>query len=408
MSYSNRGAAVIAHSGGPTPVINASLLGAVEEARKHKRITQMYGARFGVPGILAEDFVDLFAQPEELLRRVAEAPASALGSSRHEVGPQDLSRVLNVFSDHNVRYFFYTGGNGSMGTALQLQQEAERRQFPLQIIGIPKTIDNDLLATDHTPGYASTARFFAHAVRDIGADNWSLPNQVEIIEVLGRNVGWIAAAASFAKSSPDSAPHLVYLPENRLPRQKLFDDVSRVFRRLRRCVVVVCEGQLDESGEPFGADVRSGSRGALAQNLGHRLALLVAKELNLRARSEKPGLLGRSTSAYISKVDWAEAKQCGSEAVRAAMAGASGVMIAIRRNPEPEYSISLGQAPLEAVAFRERTFPQQWVDTEENGILPAYKAYAAPLIGAVESYPELVAMSPRQVPGSVPLLGGGK
>lgn len=384
------GAAVVAHSGGPTPVINASLLGAVEAARCHPEMTAFYGARYGIRGILDEDFVDLFAQPEDLLVRIAKTPASALGSSRHEVSEQDLGRVLQIFRAHNVRYFFYTGGNGSMGTALQLGQAAEASGIPLQIVGIPKTIDNDLLETDHTPGYASTARFFAHAVRDIAADNRSLPNQVEVIEVLGRNAGWIAAATAMAKSEPDDAPHLIYLPEKKLPVEKLLDDVASVFKRLKRCVLVVCEGQLDEYGEPFGADVRSGSRGSLAQNLGHRLAILISKGLNVRARSEKPGLLGRANSAYVSKVDWDEARLCGRHAVELAARGESGVMVTLQRDAGPEYSVRLGQAPLEKVAFRERLFPSEWITGDGTGVLPAFREYAAPLVEELPSYPQLM------------------
>jgi ATP-dependent phosphofructokinase / diphosphate-dependent phosphofructokinase len=382
--------AVIAHSGGPTPVINASLLGAVEEARLHPEIRRVYGARFGIPGILNEDFVDLSAQPPELLLRVAESPASALGSSRYEVTQEDLARVLDVFRSYNIRYFFYTGGNGSMGTALHLKQAAERAHVPVRIIGIPKTIDNDLLRTDHTPGYASTARFFAHAVRDIAADNRSLPNQVEIVEVLGRNAGWIAAATTLAKTGVDQAPHLIYLPEMRLLLEKLLDDVSAVYRRLRRCVVVVCEGQLDENGEPFGADVRTGSRGALAQNLGHRLAQLIASRLNVRARSEKPGLLGRATSAYVSPIDWEEARLCGQAAVQSAIGGRSGVMVTLIRKDQPQYAVTAGEASLEDVAFTERLFPLDWISETEAGILPAFCAYAAPLVGAVEAHARLM------------------
>lgn len=397
MSQASPSIALVAHSGGPTPVINASLLGTVEEARLHPQISGLYGARFGIPGILNQDFVDLFAQTREVLQHVSESPASALGSSRHEVSEADLSRVLQIFRSHNIRYFFYTGGNGSMGTAMHLKQAAEQQGLPLQIIGIPKTIDNDLLATDHTPGYASTARFFAHAVRDIGADNRSLPNQVEVIEVLGRNVGWLAAATVLAKSDPDDAPHLIYLPEKRLPLEKLLDDVSGVFGRLRRCVVVVCEGQLDGDGEPFGADVRAGSRGALAQNLGHRLALLIASRLNIRARSEKPGLLGRASSAYISETDWEEARLCGRQAVRSAMAGRSGVMVTLLRDEGSNYSVSLGEAPFEQVAFTEREFPSEWVNADGTGILPAFRAYADPLIGAISSHTQLTPTSVSRV-----------
>ncbi len=389
LGHSSSGAALIAHSGGPTPVINASLLGSVEEARRQPAISALYGARFGIPGILNQDFVDLLAQPAELLHQVAHAPASALGSSRHEVSEEDLGRVLQVFRSYNIQYFFYTGGNGSMGTALHLKQAAERARVPVQIIGIPKTIDNDLLATDHTPGYASTARFFAHAVRDIGADNRSLPNQVEVVEVLGRNVGWLAAATTLAKSHLDDAPHLVYLPERPLPLQKLLDDVSTIFRRLGRCVVVVCEGQLDGQGEPFGADVRSGSRGSLAQNLAHRLALLISSRLNIRARSEKPGLLGRANSASVAPGDWEEARRCGAHAVQTAVEGHSGSMVTLVREAGPDYCVSLGLAPLEEVAFAEKAFPAQWINENGTGILPAFRDYAGPLIGTVESHAEL-------------------
>jgi 6-phosphofructokinase 1 len=273
---------------------------------------------------------------------------------------------------------------------MQLKQAAEQEGLPLQIIGIPKTIDNDLLLTDHTPGYGSTARFFAHAVRDIDADNRSLPNQVEIIEVLGRNVGWLAAAACFAKSDADAGPHLIYFPEQKLPLDKLMDDVSTVFTRLKRCVVVVCEGQLDENGEPFGADVRSGSRGSLAQNLAHRLATLIAGRLNIRARSEKPGLLGRASSAYVSKADWDESRLCGCQAVQSAIAGRSGIMITLVRGTGPDYSVVCGEAPLEEVAFIERLFPAAWINSEGTGVLPEYRDYARPLIGPVGVHAQLI------------------
>jgi 6-phosphofructokinase 1 len=381
--------ALVAHSGGPTPVINASLFGTVEEARLHPAISTLWGARFGIDGILSEDFIDLFSQPADLLRRVARAPASALGSSRREVLPEDLSKVLQIFRRHNIRYFFYTGGNGSMGTALQIQEAAKREGDPLRVIGIPKTIDNDLLLTDHTPGHASTARFFAHAVRDIGADNRSLPKQVEIVEILGRNAGWLAAATTFARADSDDAPHLIYFPENRLPLEKLFEDVSKIFNRLQRCVVVVCEGQLDTTGEPFGADVRSGSRGSLAQNLGHRLALLISSKLKIRARSEKPGLLGRASSAYVTETDWQEAHLCGRRAVQAALTEYSGVMITLVREPGQTYSIRTGEVPLEQVAFAERSFPKEWMNASHTDVLPAYREYASPLIGPVEPIAQL-------------------
>ena len=390
--------AVIAQSGGPTPVINASLLGVIEESRRHTEITSLYGARFGISGILSEDFIDLFRQPEEIVAAVGHAPSSALGSSRREVNERELERVLTVFRAHDVRYFFYTGGNGSMGTAHQLASLARDEGYEMQVIGVPKTIDNDIVGTDHTPGYASTARFFASAVRDIGADNRALPGQVEFIEVLGRNVGWIVAATSLARHSPDDAPHLIYFPEQRLPLEKLLDDVNRVYQRLGRCVVAVCEGQLDENGEPFGADVRPGSRGSLAMNLAHRLALLVAERLKIRARSEKPGLLGRASSAYVSPVDWEEARLCGRAAVRAALEGAGAQMVTLLREAQSPYVVKTGLVNLEQVAFIERPFPDDWRNPEGTDVFPAFREYAAPLIGEI---PRHEALQPILVPNRV-------
>lgn len=390
MSESPKGAAVVAHSGGPTPVINASLLGIVEESRLHPQITALYGARFGIAGILSEDFIDLYRQPEATLQAVARTPSSALGTSRREVGTPDLERVLSVFRAHDIRYFFYNGGNGSMGTAHQVQSMASAVGYDLQVIGIPKTIDNDLLETDHTPGYASTARFFASAVRDIGADNRALPGQVEFIEVLGRNVGWLAAATSLARAEPDDAPHLIYFPEQRLPLNKLLSDVERVFRRLNRCVVAVCEGQLDEHGEPFGADTRSGSRGSLAMNLAHRLALLVMERLKIRARSEKPGLLGRACTGCISEIDWNEARCCGKAAVSAAARGETGKMVTLLRRSGTEYIAETGLTGLDRVAFFERPFPAEWRNGDGNDVSPQFRDYAAPLVGTIEAHRRLV------------------
>jgi 6-phosphofructokinase len=384
--------AVIAQSGGPTTVINASLLGVVEESRLHAEITSLYGARFGISGILSEDFIDLFRQPEEIVAAVAHAPSSALGSSRREVKARELERVLTVFRAHDVRYFFYTGGNGSMGTAHQLASLARDEGYEMQVIGVPKTIDNDIVGTDHTPGYASTGRFFASAVRDIGADNRALPGQVEFIEVLGRNVGWIVAATSLARHSQDDAPHLIYFPEQRLPLEKLLDDVNRVYQRLGRCVVAVCEGQLDENGEPFGADVRPGSRGSLAMNLAHRLALLVSERLKIRARSEKPGLLGRASSAYVSPVDWEEARLCGRAAVRAALDGAGAQMVTLLREAQSSYVVKTGLIHLEQVAFIERPFPEDWRNAEGTDVSMGFREYAAPLIGEIPRHEALQAV----------------
>jgi len=386
VSASAGGIALVVHSGGPTPVINASLWGVVEEARRQREIAKLYGAAYGLEGVLRADFIDLFAQNADTLEAIAAMPSSALGTSRLEVGPAEIEQVLRVFRTHDIRILFYTGGNGSMCTAFEIVEAARDCGQELRVIGIPKTIDNDLAETDHTPGYPTTARFFATAVRDIGADNRALPGQVEFVEVLGRNAGWLVAATSLARYHPDDAPHLIYFPEARLPLEQLLEDVDSVYRRLGRSVVAVCEGQLDEHGEPFGADVREGSRGKLAMNLGHRLAILVSQRLKLKTRSEKPGLLGRSSWGEQPQLDRAESRLCGQAAVRAACQGVSGAMVTLVRQEDAEYAISTGLAPLERVALVERLFPAAWRNRSGNDVLPQFRDYAAPLVGPIAHY----------------------
>jgi 6-phosphofructokinase len=378
-------AGIVLNSGGPTPVINASLLGLVEEARRHHEITQLLGARFGIDGLLKQDFVDLFALDTGHLTAIARTPSSALGTSRRYVDEATVNAILQVLRTRGVEYLFCIGGNGSMGAAARLAEAGSG----LRVIGIPKTIDNDLNATDHTLGYPTAARFFACATRDIGADNRALPGQVEFIEVLGRNTGWLVAATALARRDPDDAPHLVYFPETGLPLAQLLDPVDRIYRRLGRCVVTVCEGQLDETGQPFGADVRDSSGRALAMNLAHRLAMLVAEKLKLRARSEKPGLLARSGAAYFSQLDWDEARLAGETAVRAVVNGSSGVMISLERDPGTKYSVRYGTVPLATVGSAERAFPADWRNTAGNDVTGAFLDYAAPLVGEIEHYPAL-------------------
>lgn len=362
------------------------MAGVLEEARRHSEIRGLYGAAYGLGGVLKEEFFDLFAQDEATLRAAADAPSSALGTSRLEATDAVIERVLSVCRARGIRYLLLTGGNGSMGTAARI---ADAAGDALQVIGIPKTIDNDLLATDHTPGYATTARFFACAVRDIGADNRALPGQVQFVEVLGRNAGWLAAATCLARHHPDDAPHLIYFPETRLPLEQLLDDVDRVYQRHGRCVVAVCEGQLDEHGEAFGADERAGSRGKLAMNLAHRLAMLTSERLKLKTRSEKPGLLGRSSWGEEPRLDREEARLCGAAAVRAACEGRSGVMVTLVRAPGSQYQITTGLTPLELVAQGERFFPAEWRNAAGNDVMAAFREYVVPLVGNIPHYPRL-------------------
>lgn len=377
--------AVIAQGGGPTTVINSTLVGAVLEARRQAAASPFLGAEHGLKGILNGRFIDLAVQPLALLEQIRLAPAAALGSSRDRLGSGEMERLLEAFRNRDVRQFFYIGGNGSMGTALDIQRAAADASYELQVIGLPKTVDNDLYGTDHTPGYGSAGRFYAHAVRDMGMDHRALPSPILICEVMGRNVGWVAAATAFARHYADDAPHLIYCPERPLPRGRLLADIEEVYRQLGRVFVCICEGQLDENGEPFDSDVDrpENPQHRLASNLAHSVARFVAKEMKLRARSERPSLLGRSSAAFVSKSDRLEADLVGRAAIRAAQAGATGVMVGLRREPGPGYRCSAELAPLENVARRERTMPSKFLSGSGNNVTEAYLNYARPLIGQI-------------------------
>jgi len=383
--------AIVAHGGGPTSVINASLAGLVETCREQASFTALYGARFGVRGLLDEQWIELLGQDPQLMERIARSPGSVLGSSRQKLSEDDYGRILQVFARKSIRCFFYTGGNGSMNTALQIAHFSKKSGYDLQIIGIPKTIDNDLRVTDHTPGYASTAHFFAVAARDVGEDNRSLPSPICVLEVLGRNAGWIVAATALARKRDDDAPHLIYFPEKPVSLERIAADVDAVYRRLGRAVVAVCEGQLDETGATFGADVdRAGSSvHRLASNLGHTLARLLSEKLGVRARAEKPGLFGRCCGPLSTQLDREEAWECGSAAARAAAQGHSAVMVAIRRECSVPYRSSTFLVPLEDVARIERRLPQDWISSEANDVTQSFLDYVSPLIPDVESYARL-------------------
>ncbi len=282
-----------------------------------------------------------------------------------------------------------------MGTALAVDRFARDVGYELAVVGIPKTIDNDLHVTDHTPGYASTARFFACAARDLGEDNRALPSPVAVLEVLGRNGGWVTGATALARHSEDDAPHLIYLPERRVSLQQIAADVEAVHARLGRCVLAVCEGQLDETGAAFGADVDRPEvqQYRLASNLGHTLARLITERTGLRARAEKPGLVGRSCGPFATDVDRQEAFECGRAAVRAAVEGRWGVMVALRRDCDAPYSSSTFLTPLESVAGRERLMPPEWIAPAGNDVGSAFLEYVRPLIGEIRHYKRLAPSS---------------
>lgn len=386
-----QGAALVIHGGGPTPVLNASLAGMITAARKHREISAFYGARHGVKGALSGEFWDLLAQPDHIVNGLRTSPGSAIGSSRMHLKDEHFSSLLDVFASRNIRFAFVAGGNGTQDTGLRIERAATERGYELRVMGIPKTVDNDLGYTRFSPGYPTAARFFAQAFRDIGEDNRSLPSPINVIEVIGRNVGWVVASTALARFRDDDPPHLIYVPERRVSEDQLCADVERIYRKLGRCVVAVCEGQLNDKGEPFGAQFHavSASRDRLAANLAHQLAELLTERLGVRARSEKPGLLGRSSSLDVVPLDRQASWLCGHQAMTSAVNGASGSMMTIAEADPDSGHIEIGAAPFEKVAIAENALKPEHIHPDGNDVTEAFLEYARPLVGPIEPHVRL-------------------
>jgi len=376
---------LVAQSGGPTAVINNSLYGVIKESRNHPEITGVLGALHGIEGVLEENIIDLEKEDPDTLEGLKKAPASALGSIRYKVTEEDYSRILTVFEKYDIRYFFYIGGNDSMDTADKVAQLSRESGRELRVIGIPKTVDNDLVETDHCPGYGSAARYTAITVREIGIDVESLPPPVTVFETMGRNSGWLTAATALARGDGYPAPNLIYCPEQPLAREDFLTDVQDTYDEYGYALVAVSEGLKDENGNPIsmaGSEVKSDDFGhALAGGVGSRLADLISEELGLRARDEKPGLAARCSSQLASETDRTEARKLGMEAVKLAIGGASGKMVALKRPESEEYRVEIAPVRLKDVANAEKKMPEEFLNDRGNDVTESFYEYARPLIG---------------------------
>ena len=378
-----KGNMLIAHGGGPTPVINSSLLGAVREAKKHSEIETIYGARFGAEGILAGDLIDLGAVSDEDLGLLARTPASAIGSCRRKLTDADYPAVLECFKKFNIRYFFYNGGNDSMDTCNKVYQLAVQSGYELRVIGIPKTIDNDLAVTDHCPGFGSAAKFAAASALETAQDAAALPIHVVVMEMMGRNAGWItAASALFTHLMP--CEHLVYLPETAFDKEDFLAAVRERWARGRGLLVTISEGLHYADGSPVAdSGVVDGFGHKVPGGAAQTLSDMIMAETGLKSRSEKPGLLGRTSVALMSEVDRAEAELAGAQAVKSAVEGQTGFMVGFAAAREPEYSCETMLIPLEQVANAEKTFPLEWITP--GGVSDEFRAYCLPLIGEYDT-----------------------
>ena len=373
--------ALIVHGGAPTAVINASLYGAVTEARKHPEIEHFYAAIGGSGAVLKEHFLDLFTSSEEELELLLHTPGSAIGTSRDPLETEDYDQMAQVIARHNIRYVFFTGGNGSMDTCGKVYQACCRAGVDVNVVGIPKTIDNDISVTDHAPGFASAARYIAETTAEISQDVRGLPIHVCVIEAMGRNAGWIAAASALARSGDGDGPDLIYLPEVPFDEDAFLAEVERLHREKGGVVVVASEGLRKADGEPIVEPIFQVGRAVYYGDVSAHLANLIIRKLGIKARSEKPGIAGRASAAYQSRLDRDEAVEAGSTAVRAAVEGKNGVMVGFRRLPGEEYRAETILIPIEEVMLHERTMPKEFIAENGHDVTQAFIDWCRPLLG---------------------------
>jgi 6-phosphofructokinase 1 len=382
-----KGNLVVAQSGGPTVAINSSLVGVVHEALEQDSIGGIYGAQYGIKGVLEEMLIDLRRVSAKDLEGLRRTPAAALGTVRHKLTDADYERLLEMFRAYDIRYFFYNGGNDSMDTAHRVHKLALEVGYELYCIGIPKTVDNDLVGTDHCPGYGSAARFVATAIRDTGYDTEAMApsSPVKIMEIMGRNAGWLTASSVLGKEGPEDAPHLVYVPERPVSAETLLGEVEACYRRLGRVVIALSEGARDEKGESLGKSMLTEEVDVFGHRMkggaGDEVAWLITAELGLKARVDKPNYIQRSFMSCASAVDLAEAYAVGRAAVRAAVAGESDQMISLVRVSSSPYVWKTGTTALSQVANEERPLPDQYFDRTSGELTPAFVEYGRPLLG---------------------------
>ncbi|MBR5968830.1 MAG: diphosphate--fructose-6-phosphate 1-phosphotransferase [Lachnospiraceae bacterium] len=372
---------LILHGGAPTAVINASLYGVITAAKQHPETGHIYGARHGTGGLLRDDLIELERIGEERLQKLPFTPGSAIGTSRDVLMAQEYARMAEVLEQRKIGCVLMTGGNGTMDACGKLFESCQKRGNGIRVIGIPKTIDNDLAVTDHSPGYGSAARFAAQSAKELSAEVASLPIHVSVFETLGRNVGWIAAASSLARDGDGLDPDLIYFPERAFDEEVFLADVERLSKEKPGIVVVVCEGLKNPDGESIVAPVFKDARWAYPGDVAAHLAAVIMRKLGCKARSERPGILGRNAVALQSAADREEAQLAGEEAFRAVIGGESGKMVSFHRVSDAPYRIETRLTDLSEVMLTERPLPDAFINAEGNGVTQAFIDWCRPLIG---------------------------
>lgn len=392
-----KGNILVGQSGGPTSVINSSLAGVVEEAMRMGIDGEIYGMRFGIEGFMQEWMYDLGRQPRGIIEGLRRTPSSALGSSRHKVKDHDLPRILEVLKKYNIRYFFLIGGNDTMDTIHRVEAYCRDQHYELTGVGIPKTVDNDLFGTDHTPGFASAARSNILNVLQAGilARDMQKVDKFVIYQTIGRDAGWLAAATALAKRNEEDAPHLIYAPEFSFDRTKFLRDVEKCVNEYGWVSIVCGEGIKYADGTPVSAsmtrdkfnNIEFGAMGgtSVAVNL-HRM---ISDEFGYRGEFQITESLIMSDFVRASETDLDEAYRCGTEAVKIAARGESGVMVAINRLSNNPYKIEFGKVPLEEVAVKAKPMPYEYFNAQGNHVSPAFIEYMKPLAGEIPLFTNL-------------------
>ncbi len=377
-----KGNVLVIHGGAPTAVINASLYGAVTEAKRHPEVDKVYGAIGGSGGVLKEAFFDLKQVDDQRLRLLLHTPASAIGTSRDHLTPEDYQTMAEIVGRHNIRYVLFNGGNGSMDACGKLYQACQDRGVDVRVVGIPKTIDNDIAVTDHAPGFGSAARYLAATVKEVSQDVRALPIHVSIVEAMGRNAGWLVAASALARDKAGDGPDLIYLPERPFDEEQFLEDVQTLHQQKGGVVVVASEGLKDKTGQPIVPPIFKVGRSVYYGDVSAHLANLVIQRLGVKARSEKPGICGRASSAFQSEVDRDEAVLAGAEAAKAALEGQTGVMVGFERLPGAQYRCRTIYIPIAEVMLHEQVVPDHYITPRGNDVTDEFVQWCRPLIGS--------------------------
>ena len=378
------GSCIFGQSGGPTAVINASAYGVIKTALESDAITKVYGAAHGIKGVLNDELFDMGEEEDYELKLLLNTPSSELGSCRYKIADpdedeSDYIKILETFKKYNVRYFFYNGGNDSMDTCNKVSKLAQAEGLDVKVIGIPKTMDNDLDITDHCPGFGSAARYAGEAACELALDASGLPIHVVVLELMGRNAGWVTAASALAARATNCEV-LTYLPEKLVDEDKMLGDIEKAWAKGRGLLVTVSEGICGLDGKPLASTgIVDGFGHMIPGGTAQHVTDAIIQKLNIKSRAEKPGLLGRAAIPYASRVDREEAYAVGKKAVEAALAGESDYMVAIDAHRGEHYSFDLFLAPLSKVANVEKKFPLEWI-VDGNKIDDRFFDYAMPLM----------------------------